>query len=194
MHARCRLGIERLQPSVGVDAAVCVVERLPALTLAVRRRWRQREVGQRRPEVQAGASDDDRRSPRGQNGVDGVSREPLVLADGDVVLDVADAHEPCRVLRGCGKHLEPTEECRSVGRDHLRGNAPCQDFGDCGLAARGRPEDREDALRHEAGCARAAGRRRRDRSRAGMPRRCRNDARAPRARRPWTPTGSTRFV
>ena len=83
MHARGRVGIARGEQLVRRLGAG-VVDRRPALALAGRRRRRELERGQRGPEVEPGAADDDRRAAAREDLVDRRVREPLVLADRDV--------------------------------------------------------------------------------------------------------------
>src|SRR4051812_35151160 len=98
MNARGSFPVKGLKPLVRVRASVLVVERFPPLPdLLGGRRW-QLEVGNRGPQIEAGAPHDDRCPPTRENIVDRLVRETLELANRHVVLHVEDADEPRGLL------------------------------------------------------------------------------------------------
>ena len=116
---------------------------LPVLPPAGRGRRRQLERRERRAEVEARAADDERQLGL----VDRRVREPLVGADGDILVQRDDADELGRI-RGRGRdHRQARVERSRVGRDDGGAELLAQEAGDGGLARRGRPEEREDATR-----------------------------------------------
>ena len=75
----------------------------PALAHALRRRRAQVELGQRRAQVQAGAADDDRPPPCGEQLVDLRVRELGVLPDAEGRVERQERHEPVLERRLLGR-------------------------------------------------------------------------------------------
>src|SRR5207244_12672766 len=106
MHACRGRRIPLGQQCMRAFGAQLVVDRLPALALPrCRRRW-QLEIRQRRPEVEPRTADEDRSSPGGDDLVDRRVREPLVAADGDVLIERYDADQTRRMRGRRGRYGE----------------------------------------------------------------------------------------
>ena len=88
--------IELGEPLVG-ERRIVVVDALPALALPRGRSRGQGEVGESGAEVEAGPPDDDRRPPGREDLVDRCLGQGRVLADGCLVVERPERHEP----RGC---------------------------------------------------------------------------------------------
>ena len=89
-------GVELGELRVSLLGPRRVVQLLPALALAGLGSRRQREVGERGPQVEAGSAGDDRRPARGEDLVDRGVRERLILADRSLVVERPDPDEAAR--------------------------------------------------------------------------------------------------
>ena len=141
VHHRARGGIERCEPRMGDLGTLFVVEACPPFPRARLRSGRQRQVGQRRPQIQAGAADDDRRASRGEDLVDHRVGELRVLPDRGLMFERPDADEPSWMGSLVRQDRQIAIDLHRVGRHELRGDPFGHRFGDGRLAARGRPED-----------------------------------------------------
>ena len=144
MHACGRARVAALEHSVGDGGPAPVVQPLPARACRSGHVGRQGNLGQRRLEPEPRAADDDGRATRGDDLVDRVVCEALVLADRALAVERPDPDEPgSRVL--VREHGQAAVDLHRVGRDELGGDPPGDLRGDGRLARAGRAEDAEDA-------------------------------------------------
>ena len=191
MHARSRGRVALGQESVRRLSADAVVEARPPVARTRRRRRRQRHRGQRGPQIEPGAPDDERRPAGGQDLVDRLVRESLVLADRDLAREVEHAHEPGRLVRCCGQNGETAVKRRRIGGDDLGGYPVGERRRNGRLARRGRAEDRKDARKSRRRRTSSRSRCRRT-PRAGPPRDERHGARGTTRRRAGSPRRAAR--
>ena len=148
MHDGGRLRVVLDEVAVGCFGAVAVVDRLPSCAGALRWRGRKAEVGDRGAQVETGAPGNDGRPSCGEELVDGGVSEAGVLADGALVIERPDPDEPSRPCRLAGENRQAPVGLHRVAGDDLPGDATGERLGDSGLAARRRPEDRDDHSGH----------------------------------------------
>jgi uncharacterized membrane protein YbhN (UPF0104 family) len=143
MHRRRGCGIAAGEQVVGAGPADAVVQVLPVLAPACGGRRRQPERRDRGAQVEPRAAGDDGRLSAGEDLVDRVVREALVLRDRGLVVEPPDPDEPRGQARLVREDRQPSIDLHRVRRDDL-GLEPWEEsLGDGALSRGGGPEDRD---------------------------------------------------
>ena len=119
MHGGRGGGIDLSEPRMGGLRPALVVERRPPLPGARRRRRRQVELGERRPEIETRATNDHRR-PAGRR-ISSIAAwaSGRVLPDRGLLLERPDPHQPGRVGRLVREDRQVSIDLHRVRRDEL---------------------------------------------------------------------------
>ena len=129
------------QPGVRRRRSGLVVQAGRALTRSRLGRGRQRQVGERGAEVEAGAADDDRRSAGGEDLVDRSVRQRRVLAHRRLVVELPDADEARRIRGLVREDREAPVRLHGVRRHEIGRNPLGNCLGNRGFATRAGPEN-----------------------------------------------------
>src|SRR5271154_4655357 len=119
MNARCRLRIALGKLRMGLVTAGLVVETSPLLAhTGLGRRW-ELDRRQRRTQVEASATGDDRDPAAPDHVVDGSVRQPLIFSNGYIVSERHDPDQPDWVLRRSGDDRDSGIDRRGIRRNNL---------------------------------------------------------------------------